>query len=288
MRSGLLMSSKRVGYTNKEKTGKMIVQESLLKKLRMAFDLNIYEVKIWAALLSRGIASAGELADISGVPRSRSYDVLETLEKKGYVLMKLGKPIKYIAVKPEEVIRRVKKSLEDKALEQVKDLEKVHETPVYKEMELLYKQGIEKVEATDMSGLLKGRKNIQDHLKTLVGDAEKSLTIVTTHNGFIRKTDSLKTALKRAKERGVKIRIAAPIEANIVAEEIKNIAEVRKMVGQKARFVIADGKSVMFMLSNDEEVHEAYDLGVWINTTFFANALEQLFDMTWQNLKPIQ
>ncbi len=44
----------------------------------------------------------------------------------------------------------------------------------------------------------------------------------------------------------------------------------------------------MFMLSNDEEVHEAYDLGVWINTTFFATALEQLFDMTWQNLKPIQ
>ncbi|MEK6816001.1 MAG: helix-turn-helix domain-containing protein, partial [Nanoarchaeota archaeon] len=81
----------------------MIVQESFLKKLRSAFDLNIYEVKIWTALLSRGVASAGELADISGVPRSRSYDVLESLEKKGFVIMKLGKPIKYLAVKPEEV-----------------------------------------------------------------------------------------------------------------------------------------------------------------------------------------
>lgn len=266
----------------------MIVQESLLKKLRISFDLNIYEVKIWTALLSRGIASAGELADISGVPRSRSYDVLETLEKKGFVLMKLGKPIKYIAVKPEEVIRRVKKSMEDKAQEQISSLEKINETPLYKEMDLLYKQGIEKVDATDMSGLLKGRKNIHDHLKTLVGNAEKSLTIVTTQNGFIRKTDSLKGALKRAKERGVKIRIAAPVDSNIVAEEIKNIAEVRKLIGHKARFVIADGKSVMFMLSNDEEVHEAYDMGVWINTPFFANALEQLFDITWQNLKPVQ
>ncbi len=78
----------------------MIVQDTFLKKLRGAFDLNIYEVKIWTALLSRGIASAGELADISNVPRSRSYDVLESLEKKGFVIMKLGKPIKYIAIQP--------------------------------------------------------------------------------------------------------------------------------------------------------------------------------------------
>ena len=40
-----------------------------LQELRKNFKLNIYEVKIWTALLSRGIASAGELADISGVPR---------------------------------------------------------------------------------------------------------------------------------------------------------------------------------------------------------------------------
>jgi len=57
------------------------VNEEFLKKLRSSFDLNIYEVKVWTALLSRGVAAAGELADISGVPRSRSYDVLESLEK---------------------------------------------------------------------------------------------------------------------------------------------------------------------------------------------------------------
>ena len=266
----------------------MIVQDSFLKKLRTSFDLNIYEVKIWTALLSRGVASAGELADISGVPRSRSYDVLETLEKKGFVLMKLGKPIKYLAVKPEEVIKRVRRTVEDKAKEHVSDLEKIHETPIYKDMELLYKQGIEKVDSTDMSGLLKGRKNIQDHLKTLIADSKNSITIVTTQDGFIRKTDSLKSALKRAKERGVKIRIAAPVENSMVADEIKKIAKIRKITGQKARFVITDSKSVLFMLASDEEVHEAYDLGVWVSTPFFANALEQLFEMSWDKLKPIQ
>ena len=69
-------------------------EKQFLMDLKKHFRLNIYEAKIWTALLSRGIASAGELADISGVPRSRCYDVLESLEKKGFIIMKIGKPIK--------------------------------------------------------------------------------------------------------------------------------------------------------------------------------------------------
>ena len=60
----------------------MIVKDEFLSKLRRYFALNLYEVKIWTALLSRGVSTAGELSDIANVPRSRSYDVLESLEKK--------------------------------------------------------------------------------------------------------------------------------------------------------------------------------------------------------------
>ena len=68
----------------------MIVKDELLSNLRRYFDLNLYEVKLWTALLSRGVSTAGELSDIADVPRSRSYDVLESLEKKGFV-RKCGK-----------------------------------------------------------------------------------------------------------------------------------------------------------------------------------------------------
>ena len=64
----------------------MIVKEEFLSKLRLYFSLNLYEVKIWTALLSRGVSTAGELSDIANVPRSRSYDVLESLEKKGFTI----------------------------------------------------------------------------------------------------------------------------------------------------------------------------------------------------------
>ena len=92
----------------------MIVQKNFLNKLK-DFGLNTYESKLWTALLSRGVSTAGELSDIANVPRSRSYDVLESLEKKGFIVMKLGKPIKYLAVPPAEVIERVKKRVSEEA-----------------------------------------------------------------------------------------------------------------------------------------------------------------------------
>ena len=88
----------------------MILRPELVKKIRDYFGLNIYETKVWLALIGKGIASAGEVADISGVPRSRTYDVLESLEKRGFAIAKIGKPVKYLAVKPEIVIEKLKQN----------------------------------------------------------------------------------------------------------------------------------------------------------------------------------
>ena len=68
----------------------MLVKTELVGKIKDYFDLNIYETKVWLALLTRGIASAGEIAEMSRVPRSRTYDVLESLEKKGFSIVKIG------------------------------------------------------------------------------------------------------------------------------------------------------------------------------------------------------
>ncbi|HLC74158.1 MAG TPA: helix-turn-helix domain-containing protein, partial [Candidatus Nanoarchaeia archaeon] len=122
------------------------MNEDFLKKLRSAFDLNIYEVKIWTALLSKGVATAGELSDIGAVPRSRSYDVLESLEKKGFVIMKLGKPIRYLAVDPSEIVKRVKRALVERANTHVKSLDSIEKENFFTELGLLYKNGINHID----------------------------------------------------------------------------------------------------------------------------------------------
>jgi len=264
----------------------MIVKEEFLSKLRRYFSLNLYEVKIWASLLSRGVATAGELSDIANVPRSRSYDVLESLEKKGFVVMKLGKPIKYIAVPPSEVIERVKKNMHEEAMTKVKRLEDLKNTNVLGELQSLHKQGIEVIEPTDLSGSIKGRHNLYNHLELTIKNAQKSVTILTTSQGFMRKVEGLKPVFEKLKKKGVKIKIAAPLtrETKKTISEISSVADVRN-TDSKARFCIVDGKEIVFMVLDDKEVHPTYDVGIWVNSPFFAKAMESLFDTAWKTMK---
>ena len=44
----------------------------------------------------------------------------------------------------------------------------------------------------------------------------------------------------------------------------------------------------MFMLLDDEKFHPNYDIGVWINTEFFAQALESLFELAWKEMKAVK
>jgi len=267
----------------------MIVKEEFLSRLRKIFDLNLYEVKVWTALLSRGTSTAGELSSISDVPRSRTYDILESLEKKGFIVMKLGKPIKFIALKPEEVVERVKKNLLFSANEKSKRLETLKGDEVLGELDMLFSDGIKYIEHAELSGALKGRQNIYNHLDMLVREAQTSITLVTTVDGFSRKLEVLLPSFEKAKKRGVEIKIAAPIDAEnkSVAADFSKVAEVRALKDLKARFMIIDGEQVMFMLLDDTEVHPTYDLGVWINTPFFSQALSQLFDIAWKDMKKI-
>lgn len=265
----------------------MIVQEEFLKKLRSAFNLNIYEVKIWTALLSRGLATAGELADISGVPRSRSYDVLESLEKRGFVIIKIGKPIKYIAVKPEEIVKRVKNAIRKNSDYQVNMLDKIKGTTVFQELELLYKHGITNVEPSNLSGAVKGRTNIRNQISAMLDEAERTVTIMTTPTALVRKAEEFKKVFKRLKDKGVKIRIATQVTEDLkdTLKELRNVAEVKHFDKLNGRFVIVDSKQLFFMIENDKNIHESYDTGIWASTPYFASAMEHMFDATWTKVK---
>ncbi len=262
----------------------MIVKEDFLKKLRSAFDLNIYEAKIWTALLSKGIATAGELSDISNVPRSRSYDVLESLEKRGFVVMKLGKPIKYIAVEPKEIVNRVKKDLKKRAEERVQSIEDVSKTNLFGELNLLYKNGVNHIDPMTISGAIRGRNNVYSHMEGMIRNAKKSVVIATSGKGLMRKGDNFGNLLKKLSDKGVKVKIAAPVnKENMKLVKQLNFADVRN-VKTNARFVLVDDKELLFMINDDEKVHESYDIGIWVNSPFFVNALSNLFESSWKKV----
>ena len=263
----------------------MTVQRDFINKLKQ-FGLNSHEVKIWVALLGRGISTAGELSDISNVPRSRSYDVLESLEKKGFVIMKLGKPIKYIAVNPADVIERVKKRIKEEADEGVKYMEKLQGSDILKELDLLHKQGADLIEPTDLSGSLRGRDNVYNQMESMIKAAEKSIIIMTTSEGLARKYDAFRGHLEKAAKRGVDIKIAAQItpEVEQYARELSKFSKIKHVDKINARFCLVDGEQLAFTLAQGN-IDPSYDSGVWVNTNFFAKAMEGMFNEVWAGQK---
>ena len=264
----------------------MIVQQEFLNKLK-DFGLNSYESKLWAALLSRGISTAGELSDIANVPRSRSYDVLESLERKGFIIMKLGKPIRYIAVPPSEVLERMKKKVLSDADKKTNLLNHLKNSEILEELSILHTQGIELVDPTDLTGILKGRNNLYSHIDAMIKNAEKTLIIMTTEDGLVRKAENMKNSLQKAKANGVKIKIAAPItkKSLAAAKKLSSVAQVRHTDNVKARYCISDGKEMTFTLLDDKETHPSYDVGIWVNSKFFAKAQEDSFEFLWGQMK---
>jgi len=245
----------------------MLVKQEFLDKIKQNLNINIYEAKVWTALLSRGVATASQLADISGVPRSRCYDVLETLEKEGFIITKLGKPIKYIAVQPEEVIKRQKKVINQEAEHKIEFIDAIKGTEVFRELGLLHKTGIEKVSIEDITAAIKGRNELNRQVKDMIKKAKKSVTIATTKQ-------SLPKYLKLLKKinNSVKIELCAPIDTSKIT--VTNGIKVKR-VDVSTRFVSVDNKQALFMIT-DENVDPDYDTGILVKSEFFTKAMDNL------------
>ena len=262
----------------------MLIKKEFVNKLR-DFGLNSYEAKIWTALLSRGVSTAGELSDIANVPRSRSYDVLESLEKKGFIIMKIGKPIKYIAVNPSEVLERVKKKIKLESEQKQEAIDNIKETDVLKELTLLHNQGVDLVEPSDLSGSFKGRDSIYNQMESMLSNAQKSIILMTTEDGLIRKSKIIKKTLSKNKDKNLDVKIIAPLtnKNKEAFEELKSIVQIKNDDRAKARFVAIDNKELMFMLTDDTSVNPSYDSAVWVSSDFFTKSFVNLFNSVWNN-----
>ena len=260
----------------------MIVKQELVKKLKGYFDLNIYETKVWLALLTKGISSAGEIAEISGVPRSRTYDVLESLEKRGFVIQKLGKPVKYIAVKPKMVIEKMKNATIQNAEDKVKTLANLKETMEYQELEELHKTGVEPIKNHELSTSIKGRSNLYVQIKSVMDSAEKSVHIISSAYELLSKQKMFKDAFTKLRKRKIDVKVMVSDDEAEAKKLSKKFGVEIKSRPINSRFVIADQTELIFTIK-PTNVHEDFDYGVWINSPFFINSLVYMFELAWKD-----
>ncbi len=233
--------------------------------------LNSYEAKIWLALLLKGVATSGELSDITKVPRSRSYDVLESLESKGFVIMKLGKPIKYIAVQPAEVIERLKSKIKKETEQKAKLLDEFKNTELYQELLMLHDKGIQKVDAFDLSTIIKGRKALFQKIGEMISNANNIIIVLPS-----REIEEYKRYISSGIKKNPNVKIK--IYTDQMLRNLNNQNVDVKIVNFKSRIVLKDDDEVLFAITNSEEVHPNYDSGIWVKSKFFTNTLKTLLE----------
>ena len=274
----LLKNDKSTSFINPFflESSEMILKPELIKKVKDYFNLNIYETKVWLALLGKGIASAGEIAEISGVPRSRTYDVLESLEKQGFAISKIGKPAKYIAVKPGIILEKLKSCMIKEAEEKVSTLSKLKETTEYSEIEGIYNAGIKPIKQEELSAAIKGRSIIYNHAREILENAKKEVIICTSARDFSQKIRLFSTLISKLSKNNIKIKISLSGNESDIKKLSLKVKEKIKKVDINAKFFIVDGEQTLFLLSNSGVTEE--ETAIWLNASFFTNSITYLFN----------
>jgi sugar-specific transcriptional regulator TrmB len=275
----------------------MVVASAKTLDALRTIGLNKYERNLWAALLSRGASTAGELSDISNVPRSRCYDVLESLAERGFVMIQPGKPMKYVAINPRDALERVKKRIVEHSTELVNKIERFSKSESLKELERLHKENIKTVKPEDMTGALKGRNAMLQQMETMLKKARKNVKLITTETGLAELAENHSSVIKKASDSGVKVQIAAPISKDMQDTtkelskyaQLRNIGEIEFVEKMLGRFMVVDGEEFILGLTDDTKTHPTQDVALWTQSAHASsNIFEPFFELVWKNSKPVK
>jgi len=271
----------------------MIGSSELMDALK-GIGLNLYERKLWVALLAKGTATAGELSSIANVPRSRTYDVLQTLADRGFVIVQTSKPLRYVAMTPKEALEKAKQKLIKKLKEKENKIDRLKTSELMDELNDLHKQGLKLVSPEDITGALKGKYSVLQHMESMLRNASSAVNIVTTPSGLNDLFENHISILKKLNERGVKIKIATKVDKSCsdAIKALSGIAEIRDITQEEmplsGRFYVVDGQQMMMGLSDPKVVHSSQDMMFWTKSEHVAKGMiEPLFNLVWEKSKPL-
>ena len=182
----------------------------------MRLGLHRNEAKAYKALVSLGSTSARAIADQSGVPRSKVYEVLYSLENKALVRRTAGTdPVEFTPIEPEIAISYLEEKMKQSA-DSAKTL-------------LSELSNNREEDALELVWTVVGEEQIKMEARSVIECAEKEVFLATRNHQFLR---SLKSSMAKAKQKGVDIQLVS-IGTNIEDfEEFKHyltLLELKKV-----------------------------------------------------------
>ena len=244
------------------------------KKVLHEVGLTEYETKAYLILLERGVMTASEVSEYGGIPYSKVYETLNSLEKKGWVEAERGRPTRYFPKAPSEALEAARLRLED-MVNSWKHIVLGELQPLYEKRELMEKPDI---------WILRGEFSVMAKLREML-DAVKSELLIAVPDfakGFV---DASVSILGHVRDNGVNVKIMVTGDWN--EKELALLGSARLRDNLFGGGVIVDGKEALLFLG-EADTQRSYSglLVIWSNHIGLVKFAKEYFELLWNTAKP--
>ncbi|WP_405290692.1 TrmB family transcriptional regulator [Methanobrevibacter sp.] len=123
--------------------------------------LTMYEAEAYVTMTSLISSTATEIAEKSGIPRSKIYDVLKGLSKKNFIEIEDGRPQTYHVKSPVEVLSREKDRIATEIDDTITRLTNVYENGMSQVQAPIWRiYGVEKIISQEVEIINRARTSI--------------------------------------------------------------------------------------------------------------------------------
>ena len=242
------------------------------------FGLTDYEARTYVALLSLTKGTANEIVELTGIPHSKIYFVLNNLEKKGWIVVQKGRPSFYKAVPAKYALSiakdRMVLKLKNAENEIIKELSKLATSDLVAEKGELW--------------TIRGFNNVVRKVEDLITNAESEIFMgfTTENDGFLRVVmDRWARVLKVLSSQGVEVKIMLAGVFDVddaFLESFGDLLQLRWVNSDEYRFmgigVVVDNSEVVF-----GGFRTGKDFSIWWSAEKgFVFMLKEMLEIRWQ------
>jgi len=252
----------------------MSISEKTKRALREV-GLTEYESTAYLFLLNSGFATASKISRSTALPYSKIYDILTSLEKKGWVEVESVRPKRYFPKPPSEALEATQLQIESSLADNVNQ--------ILDELKPLYSgRGLQ--ERPDI-WILRGEFNIIAKIKEYFNEAKRELMLAAAvlPQPLL---EFLSSDMVRLKGLGinVKILVTAQVDSNFL-RELGRFGELRVKEQMFGNGIIVDGRKVMLLIGGGEDSEY---LAICSDHTGLAELSKEYFEYLWRDARGIQ
>jgi sugar-specific transcriptional regulator TrmB len=228
-----------------------------------------YEIRVYLSLLEAGSMTASEISKKSGVPYSKIYEVLNTLEEKGWLESDSSRPQKFFPKSPSSALETMK-------LKHESNFRESQGAIVNELMPMYTKSGMK--ERPEI-WVARGVPNILAKVNDIIQNSQQELLVALPHVAEDL-AKPVQPILRALHDRGVKINILASAKINSdIIKTLSRVSEVRQRDGLFGGGVIGDGRHVVILLGEGG----SEPIAIWADHAGLASFAKGYFQYLWDD-----